>query len=154
MDYFDVDFSFTATVADYNLLLDMNRIATQKYSDMRHVAGGISKSLADLNDRCKPIRFFPVCFLMNIDFESPIMSFSRSQITVVVLLFLTMSPAMMAHQKRMHRVMVRNKNLISNMIIASLFQTVIMSVSILSCCTRTRLYWLRYWCQRYVIVLC
>lgn len=83
MDYFEVDFSFTATVADYNLLLDMNRIATQKYSDMRHVAGGISKSLADLNDRCKPIRFFflfvfsPRVLLMNIDYESPIMLFSR-----------------------------------------------------------------------------
>lgn len=46
-------FSIAATVADYNLLLDMNRIGTQKYSDMRHVAAGISKSLADLNDRCK-----------------------------------------------------------------------------------------------------
>ncbi|PAA61909.1 hypothetical protein BOX15_Mlig029542g1, partial [Macrostomum lignano] len=44
------------TIDDYALLVEMNRVATQKYADMHNVASGVSKSLEDLNEKYRALQ--------------------------------------------------------------------------------------------------
>lgn len=43
----------TATQDDYKLLENMNRATIIKYSDMKHIATNVSKTMVELNDKCK-----------------------------------------------------------------------------------------------------
>lgn len=43
----------TATLDDYKLLENMNKASVLKYSDMKQVAGNISKNMAQLNEQCE-----------------------------------------------------------------------------------------------------
>lgn len=43
----------TATQEEYKLLENMNRATITKYSDMKHIAANISKSMNELNEKCK-----------------------------------------------------------------------------------------------------
>lgn len=45
----------TATLDDYKLIENMNRATITKYSDMKHIAGNISKGMVDLNEKCNYI---------------------------------------------------------------------------------------------------
>lgn len=47
----------TATLDDYKLLENMNKASVLKYSDMKQVAGNISKNMVQLDEQC---RFFCV----------------------------------------------------------------------------------------------
>ncbi len=38
---------------DYELLAEMNRVTTTKYSDMRQIAYKVSKQVTELNSKCK-----------------------------------------------------------------------------------------------------
>lgn len=42
----------TATLDDYRLLENMNKTTVLKYSDMKQVAGNISKNMTELNEQC------------------------------------------------------------------------------------------------------
>lgn len=42
----------TATQDDYRLLENMNRATITKYSDMKHIASNIAKTMVDLNEKC------------------------------------------------------------------------------------------------------
>lgn len=42
----------TSTLEDYRLLENMNRATITKYSDMKHIASNVSKSMAELNEKC------------------------------------------------------------------------------------------------------
>lgn len=42
----------TSTLDDYRLLENMNRATITKYSDMKQIAGNVSKSMTDLNEKC------------------------------------------------------------------------------------------------------
>jgi len=53
-DFIRADLSITSE--DYSLLTEMNRISTQQYSGMRHVAAGIGKSLEDLNQKYRALQ--------------------------------------------------------------------------------------------------
>ncbi|CAH1176052.1 unnamed protein product [Phaedon cochleariae] len=41
----------TSTLDDYRLLENMNQVVITKYSDMKHLAVNVKKSMLDLNDR-------------------------------------------------------------------------------------------------------
>lgn len=43
----------TSTLDDYRLLENMNQATITKYSDMKHLAVNINKSMSELNDKCK-----------------------------------------------------------------------------------------------------
>lgn len=43
----------TATQDEYKLLENMNQAGVNKYSEMRHIAGNVAKSLAELNQKCE-----------------------------------------------------------------------------------------------------
>lgn len=42
----------TATLDDYRLLENMNQATITKYSDMKHIATNVSKSMAELHEKC------------------------------------------------------------------------------------------------------
>lgn len=42
----------TATVEDYKLLENINRATITKYTDMKHIAANVSKSMNELNEKC------------------------------------------------------------------------------------------------------
>lgn len=46
----------TSTLDDYRLLENMNRATITKYSDMKQIAGNVSKSMVELNEKCKEIK--------------------------------------------------------------------------------------------------
>jgi hypothetical protein len=48
----------TSTLDDYRLLENMNRATITKYSDMKHIAANVSKSMGELNEKCKNYFFF------------------------------------------------------------------------------------------------
>ncbi|RZC36088.1 BLOC1 2 domain containing protein [Asbolus verrucosus] len=41
----------TSTLDDYRLLENMNRATITKYSDMKHIAANVSKSILELNEK-------------------------------------------------------------------------------------------------------
>ncbi|XP_066141782.1 biogenesis of lysosome-related organelles complex 1 subunit 2 [Euwallacea fornicatus] len=41
----------TSTVEDYKLLENMNRATITKYTDMKHIAANVSKSMGELNEK-------------------------------------------------------------------------------------------------------
>lgn len=43
----------TTTLDDYRLLENLNKAAVLKYSDMKQLAGNVSKNMAELNEQCK-----------------------------------------------------------------------------------------------------
>lgn len=47
----------TATLDDYRLLENMNQSTITKYSEMKHIAGNVGKSMADLKDKCRCFYF-------------------------------------------------------------------------------------------------
>ncbi|XP_030760701.1 biogenesis of lysosome-related organelles complex 1 subunit 2 [Sitophilus oryzae] len=42
----------TSTLDDYKLLENMNKATITKYSDMKHIALNVGKSILELNDKC------------------------------------------------------------------------------------------------------
>mgnify|MGYP005983981865 FL=1 len=42
----------TASLDDYRLLENMNRTTITKYSDMKHIAANVAKSMHELNEKC------------------------------------------------------------------------------------------------------
>ncbi|XP_017784346.1 PREDICTED: biogenesis of lysosome-related organelles complex 1 subunit 2 [Nicrophorus vespilloides] len=46
----------TSTLEDYKLLENMNRATITKYSDMKHIAVNINKSMVDLNEKCDTLQ--------------------------------------------------------------------------------------------------
>lgn len=42
----------TSTLDDYRLLENMNHATITKYSDMKHIAANVSKSVQELNEKC------------------------------------------------------------------------------------------------------
>lgn len=47
------EFVFSGTAEDYKLLEQMNKVTIGRYSEMKHISHNISKSMKDLNDKCK-----------------------------------------------------------------------------------------------------
>ncbi|XP_067140051.1 biogenesis of lysosome-related organelles complex 1 subunit 2 [Centruroides vittatus] len=45
-----------ATLDDYRLLEEMNRVTITKYSDMKQIAANVSKALKDLNEKYKCLK--------------------------------------------------------------------------------------------------
>ncbi|XP_064458029.1 biogenesis of lysosome-related organelles complex 1 subunit 2-like [Ornithodoros turicata] len=50
-DYVQAELS--ATLDDYRLTEEMNRVTTTKYSDMKQIAGNVNKALKELNEKYK-----------------------------------------------------------------------------------------------------
>jgi biogenesis of lysosome-related organelles complex 1 subunit 2 len=50
----------TSTLDDYRLLENMNRATITKYSDMKLIAANVSKSMGELNEKCKNYFFFDI----------------------------------------------------------------------------------------------
>lgn len=46
----------TSTLDDYRLLENMNQAVITKYSDMKHLAVNVKKSMSELNEKCKIIK--------------------------------------------------------------------------------------------------
>ncbi|KAH9360724.1 hypothetical protein HPB48_000418 [Haemaphysalis longicornis] len=42
----------SSTLDDYRLTEEMNKLTITKYSDMKQIAGNVSKALKDLNEKC------------------------------------------------------------------------------------------------------
>lgn len=42
-----------ATLDDYRLTEEMNRVTITKYSDMKQIAGNVTRALKDLNEKCE-----------------------------------------------------------------------------------------------------
>lgn len=48
---------FLASIDDYKILEEMNKLTTQRYKDMHQVADTISTRLKQLSEKCEPFKF-------------------------------------------------------------------------------------------------